>query len=142
MASRVRVVEAAVSDSVGTRRLAISSKHGGHRVRKTGWPVDAVTLDAEIDGDVGLIWIDVQGHEGQVFMGARRLLAHRPPVVVEVSPAQLRLSGTYEAFLETAQNYRNYALPKGKRPLVQPTSMLESAHFGQGKGHVDILLIP
>jgi FkbM family methyltransferase len=141
LGSRVRVVEAAVSDSAGSVHLSISEKHGGHHVGRGGFPVDAVTLDDEIKGDVGLLWIDVQGHEGKVFRGAKALLALRPPVVVEVSPGHLRLTDTYETFLEAARSYESFVVPD-KRAVARPISKLDATLREQGKGHLDILLIP
>jgi hypothetical protein len=50
-----------------------------------------VTLDALLEAEglsaaeVGMVWIDVQGHELAVLRGARSLLAEHIPVVVEQS---------------------------------------------------------
>jgi FkbM family methyltransferase len=139
--SRARVVEAVVSDAPGSVHLTGSEKHGGHKVSSAGWPVDAVALDDEIHEDIGLIWIDVQGHEGHVFLGAERLLHSRPPVVVEVSPGHLKTDGTYDGFLKAAQAYKRFLIP-GKRPASHPISKLEATLGAQGQGHVDVLLIP
>jgi FkbM family methyltransferase len=139
--SRVRVVEAAVSDSAGCKHLGISKKHGSHKIKREGLAVEAVTLDDEITDDVGLIWIDVQGHEGRVFRGGRGLFSRLPPVVVEVSPAHLQAGGTYAGFLEIARGYEQFVIP-GKHAVPRPTSKLDAMLRQRGKRHLDILLVP
>jgi len=39
--------------------------------------------------ELGLVWLDVQGHEGEVLAGARTLLESRVPVVMEYSSGML-----------------------------------------------------
>jgi len=70
---------------------------GAHRVtadepREDGVKVAMTTYDEaarvhEIDADaVGLVWIDVEGHELLVLLGASTLLARRVPLVLEFWP--------------------------------------------------------
>ena len=81
----------------GEVELLLSKKHGGHAVGdpkpKPGREsrlVPAVPLDELIAdqcvpaSDVGLVWIDVGGHEAEVLRGARWLLKSGVPVVVEI----------------------------------------------------------
>ena len=55
--------------------------------------VPALTFDGEVAGghipldDLGLAWIDVQGHELEVLQGARSLLAAGVPLVIEFASA-------------------------------------------------------
>lgn len=42
---------------------------------------------------VSLVWLDVQGHEGHFFLGARRLLSSGIPVVTELWPYAVLRSG-------------------------------------------------
>ena len=44
-------------------------------------------------GGDGLLWVDIQGHEGYLFKGARRTLARGMPVVSEFWPYGLRRAG-------------------------------------------------
>ena len=81
---RVQTLRAAVSDRAGTMRLALAAdNHGDHRLATgtaDGAPtieVATVSLDALVeDGRIdpaatGVVWVDVQGHEGRVLAGAR-----------------------------------------------------------------------
>lgn len=116
---RVRLVHAAVSDHIGEVSMEVAPGNlGDHRVRLEGASaaaaydehdrdvrrVDAITLDA-LEADSGamfdggtLVWIDTQGHEGQVLAGAGRILARadRPCVVVEFWPYGLDRCGGRE----------------------------------------------
>jgi hypothetical protein len=62
--------------------------------------VPARTLDSMLEGEaetdprtIGLIWADIQGHEGRFFRGAGRALAHGAPVVTEFWPYAILRSG-------------------------------------------------
>lgn len=94
---RVRVIEAAASNRAGTVILRTTpTKTGSHTVIEqlpahksvSHITVAATTLD-ELAGDafdpdeVGLLWLDVQRHEGEVLDGARALVASGVPVVAE-----------------------------------------------------------
>jgi len=46
-----------------------------------GLPVQVVTLDDAIEGQVDLIKIDVEGMEGEVIAGARRIIAQYAPIL-------------------------------------------------------------
>lgn len=111
----IRVLACAVSDASGEVEVELSEDNfGDHRVRPvaTGGPgrleeerratirVPARTLDDIVAGDsgvdperIGLIWIDVQGHEGQLFQGARRTLEHGAPALTELWPYGIERSG-------------------------------------------------
>jgi len=92
---RVIVHEAACSSASGNVELRLSEKHGGHAVGppKPGEPsleVTAVPLDDLITADripasdVGVVWMDVGGHEEEVLRGAMRLLESRVAIVAEI----------------------------------------------------------
>lgn len=94
--TRVTVIERACSDrnGVATLRLA-AGKHGNHSVGSTrpGQPsveVPCSTVDAILSelgvavDDVGMLWVDVEGHEVQVLEGAAGLIAAGVPAVFEV----------------------------------------------------------
>jgi FkbM family methyltransferase len=93
---RVTVRETACSSSHGEVALRLSpTKSGGHEIRrpKAGEQsllVSAVTLDEVVadEGlrptDVGLVWMDVGGHEVEVMRGATSLIDVRVPIVAEI----------------------------------------------------------
>ena len=106
----------ALSDASGEVELEVDpANFGDHRIRAhsaaAGVPmmgeearavvrVPARTLDSMLAGEartdperVGLIWADIQGHEGQFFQGARRTLARGIPVVTEFWPYGILRSG-------------------------------------------------
>jgi FkbM family methyltransferase len=46
--------------------------------------------------DLGLVWIDTQGHEGHALAGAQQLISAKVPIVAEFWPYGLQRSGGYE----------------------------------------------
>lgn len=115
----VRVVPAAVSDSGDDAVLQRSADNSGdHRLRPHGAAagtapsetvVPCITLDAWIHAngidprDIGLVWVDTQGHEAQVLSGAEQIVRQGVPVVIEYWPQGLRQAGGLErlnAFVE------------------------------------------
>ncbi len=101
---RVGVLDVALSSYNGEITLVRSGfNHGDHRVTtgpasgtKTELRVSARRLDDLLEErrvrheDVGLLWMDVQGHEPWVLEGASRLVASGCPVLAEFAPFLLR----------------------------------------------------
>jgi len=57
--------------------------------------LDEFMLESGIDvADLGLVWIDTQGHEARVLAGATSVLRSRVPVVLEYWPYALKRAGT------------------------------------------------
>jgi len=95
-----------------------------------------------------LVWIDVQGHEGHLFEGAKRIFHSKscPYIVTEFYPYGLIRSGglsKFFEFLETRSKIINISNPNWEttnltvdilRELAMNTSMME--------WHLDLLLIP
>ncbi|PYV27767.1 MAG: hypothetical protein DMG24_03875 [Acidobacteria bacterium] len=110
---RVSTFRHALSSAEGELRLELSPDNSGdHRIRCRNGPgffdeekrqtlkVPATTLDRVFEShsgihpdEVGLIWVDIEGHEGQFFEGARRVLSQHIPVVAEVWPYAIARSG-------------------------------------------------
>ena len=90
-------------DNCGDNRLRSSSPCipaalGEDRRRCEQVPVrtldEVLAADGTVDpGRIGLVWVDIQGHEGQFFNGARRTLARGIPVVSEFWPYGIRRGG-------------------------------------------------
>ncbi|MEH3053610.1 MAG: FkbM family methyltransferase [Patulibacter minatonensis] len=103
---RVRAGEEALEGTLGEQ----------HRTTIT---VDATTLDGALAEsgiplvDVGLVWVDVQGHETQVLDGATNLLGAGVPWCVEFWPYGLERQGTLARFLETARARFSHAWDLG-----------------------------
>lgn len=111
---RIRPVPLALSSSEGEMELELSDNNSGdHRIRRTSDPgffheeqrktikVKVRTLDGLLNGDsalrdekVDLVWVDIEGHEGHFFRGARGFLSQEIPVVTEFWPYGIERSGT------------------------------------------------
>lgn len=109
---RVRTVCAAASASSGTGRLTVSdwnsgdhrlgqdtlragqANRGEHSIEVPLRRLDDLIVEAGIDlDDIGVVWIDAQGHEGHILKGAPALLRSGVPVIAEYWPYQLRRTG-------------------------------------------------
>jgi FkbM family methyltransferase len=125
LGDRVEAHNAALSDSPGELTMSLGiGNSGDNRIvqaeaaagRRATVRVPARTFDDEvaagrIDTDqLGLAWIDVQGHEPDVLSGARTLLASGAPVVLEYSSAMLgdesrrrlveQITGSFDALVD------------------------------------------
>jgi FkbM family methyltransferase len=76
--------------------------------------------------NISLVWIDIQGYEGQAFQGAARLLSRGVPVVMEFWPyGILRTGMTKEEFCGIAATFwRRYWRREGEAFVEFPTSAL------------------
>jgi FkbM family methyltransferase len=133
LTAKGRVCAVAVSSSEGEVTFEESTDNiGDHRVRdgeaeagqlgeehRTTITVPSTTLDvalkaADVDpGSVGLVWVDVQGHETQVLDGAASLLKSGAPWCVEFWPYGLSRAGTLDRFLETVREHFSHAWDLG-----------------------------
>jgi FkbM family methyltransferase len=108
--SEVTIVPAAASDRATMAVLDRSDTNSGdHRVRldvagDITPTISCVTVDGwlaehadDVDlQEIGLLWIDTQGHEGHVLAGADALIELGVPVVIEYWPYGLRQAGSYD----------------------------------------------
>ena len=76
--------------------------------------------------NIAVIWIDVQGHEGYVFLGARKLLSGGAPVVSEIWPYGIRRSGMGEnQFCDIAESiWSSYWVMRRGRFVRYPINTL------------------
>ncbi len=130
---RVTVVAAAASDRAGILPLGLADRNwGDHRLRqhedgpageaaRATIDVPVVRLDDAVaeagvrSVDVGLVWMDVQGHEGHVLAGAPELVAAGVPVVTELWPSGLMRSGGLDLLLEIAcEGYQTFVDLRGE----------------------------
>ncbi|MGB8816535.1 MAG: FkbM family methyltransferase, partial [Rhizobiaceae bacterium] len=165
-------INAAVSSGATELQFELSETNfGDHRIRLDAGSdntqyaeqnrkvisVKAQTLDAimashSIDASqIGLAWIDTQGHEGHVFSGASKLIAANVPIVMEFWPYGLNRSGGYPMLREyLSRQTRIYDI---RKPLEgQPSlsiaeidAMFESwikRETGTNAEHTDFLVMP
>ena len=148
---RVEVVGAAASSGPGEATFTRQRWGGGkHRIgsgRLSDDPaqasdlisVETVSLDdlaaqGVIDADsVSLLWLDVQGHEGEVLEGASSLLRRRVPVVFALRPRELSRPGILAELLgrhyDTLVDLRHPSLKEGWTPELETIDALEQ-RFG------------
>lgn len=162
LTQRVDVREVALSNVSGMAELELSPVNAGdHRVRHrttTGaygegdWDTLSVPVTTLGDvglspHDVGLIWMDVQGHEGHVLAGAGEYLG-TVPVVTEYWPYGLDRAGGAELFNGLIrENYRGFVViraggrvPEGAAFSAKNIDSV-AARIGS-KGSADLLLLP
>jgi FkbM family methyltransferase len=146
---RVAVVEAACSSTAGEVELRLSHEHhGGHAVGRPkageqSLHVPAITLDALIGtagvvpADVGLVWMDVGGHEEEVLRGGASLLEARVPIVAEVRPKtapgiEQLLTGRYARVVDLRT--------ETELPLGELSAYLDRLGGDGGRKFTDVLL--
>jgi FkbM family methyltransferase len=150
---RVTALPYALSSREDTMELELSTYNSGdHRIRHTAEmgafreheratvKVSVHTLDslladhAAADPDrIALIWMDIQGHEGHFFEGARALLSSRRiPVVSEFWPYGIARSGmTREQYLAVVGElfthfFRRQGKLFAKRPIAELAELYDS----------------
>lgn len=130
LADRVVICRAAVADCDGRAELVVNERKSGasyvrtadrrprsHRTEFSVVEVEQVALDSLARSgvldpdDVGLLWMDAQGHEGHVLRGASLLTDRGVPVVLELSPALLSRSGGLDAVREVASTRYTHFVP-------------------------------
>ena len=156
---RITVVEKAVSDTDGGQLLFERSadNFGDHRVvsaqagglfaeaTREKFAVNCTTLDALIPAASAaghLIWMDIQGHEGQALAGAGAVLARRPPLVIEFWPYGLARNGGLERFRQALLPYGEFIdINSGtwqRRPLAELDALWQT--LGTAGDFSDLLL--
>lgn len=164
---RVRTVRLALSDQAGTGTLEwAEGSWGDHRIRmKQGLPdgtfrestrstsmvplarFDDLVADLPIDlPRVGIVWMDVQGHEGHVLAGAQSLRASDVPVAIEYWPYGLRRADGLAMLHEIiASDYRTVvdirASMAGVPAEVPASDMDFVARRYSGESYTDLLLL-
>jgi FkbM family methyltransferase len=123
---RATIYEVALSDMDGAVLLEHSEDNwSDHRVRvadstgpelyaesqRTTSTVTARRLDSLVDaGEIDLnhidiVWIDAQGHEGQILDGGEQLVLSGIPIITEYWPYGLRRAGGLERFHELVSRH-------------------------------------
>lgn len=100
---------------------------------------------------IGLVWIDTQGHEGHVLAAARALETAKTPIVIEFWPYGLKRSDGYQRLREfLVRNPTIYDLAKpldGQKTMsIKEIDDYFDAHTVDGKqaaaAHTDLLVLP
>ena len=111
----LEVLHAAIAREPGTLRFS----ELGHRVQTDpgGLAVPAVTIDAlaEAHGRPDVVYLDVEGFEGEALLGAERTLDARPDWMVEV-----HTGAGLESFGGSVELVLDHFESRGYRLLVAP----------------------
>ncbi len=152
IADRVTAHKLALSDADGNLEFELSPENSGdNRVRLHGNAatgpelhsesqrptirVEATTFDRLLDrgilnlAEIGIIWMDTQGHEAHVLAGASRLLQSDIPIVMEYWPYALQRAGGLERLERLiAEHYTHFLdireQTDGVPPRATPVSEL------------------
>lgn len=165
---RLTTVRAAASNAAGHGLLAGSERSGGkhwlvanERARKRAaaaeetFEVETVRLDDHLSAagivpaSVGMLWLDVQGHEGHVLEGAQSLVAAGVPVVLEWDPSRLAKAGGDAKVLAAARaGYTHFVgmrgeprLPGLPRLRLRPVSELAGYVAADRASFTDVMLL-
>ena len=156
LADRVRALPVAVSDAVGEIALFISRRNsGGHSLEpgraelpddREQITVDRVTLDLLVErglidpAQVGLLWMDVQGHEGHVLRGAASLRTRGVPIVLEVSPSDGEVETLASVVSDAYTHFVDLRSPRSEHELHDVARLADfAAPFEES--HTDILVM-
>lgn len=157
--TQVRAVRAAVSDKIGEReiRVSVASDSSSFNPHPTGptlktEPVPTTTIDVLAEkSKVGLIKIDVEGHELAALRGGIGVIKRdQPAILVEYHPESQRLAGRSEGELLAwllKLDYRLWAADEDQVrlvPLKPKTAHSQAlAVFGhEGYGNILALTTP
>ncbi len=147
---RVTVREIACSSGRGEVAFRLSrAKHGHHAVKsvKPGsemLSVPSASLDELLaeeglrTGDIGLVWLDLEGHEPDALRGATSILDTSIPLVVEIrrrtaAAVQELLTGHYARLVDLRA--------ESEFPVAELLSYLERLVAGGGRKFTDVLAL-
>lgn len=164
LADRIVARRVGVSDAAGVAELELApSNSGDHRVRTSAAagafdayregsrataPVELVRLDDALadggvdPGEVGLLWVDTQGHEGHVLAGAPQLIGAGVPAVCEYWPYGLRRAGGLELFHATVAQSFSQVIDVRSGDAQPAARVAELADRYPGERFSDLILIP
>jgi FkbM family methyltransferase len=142
LADRVTVVEQAVGAQAGRAVLHLHPRNKGHHTIGTPPSLDgleqievAVTrLDLALAGagiaadDIGLVWIDVEGHEPEAVEGLGVLIARAVPLALEFAPARYSAAACQDLVARLAKHYTVLHRLSGAGGAGEPVSALAEIH--------------
>ena len=153
---------AALSAQPGELTLSLGRGNAGdnrivERVGGTDAPrratvkVSARTLDDEVEAgripldELGLVWLDVQGHEGEVLAGGSRLLESNVPIVLEYSTGMMDADAKHRLDEMISQHF-DVIVDLGwssltNRVRFQPASVIGDLFGGRRNVETDLLLL-
>jgi FkbM family methyltransferase len=156
--TQIQAVNVAVSNRVGTAELKLRPAMGPkHRLLRRGEVaantvrVPLTTLDTLVDegrldpAAVGLLWLDIEGHELEALEGARALRGRFVPIVMEFVPRRLQADGRLEALSSLLREHYTHVLDlrrrPGEQPDLRPLDALEELAEHYRRSFTDLLVL-
>lgn len=171
---QIEALNAAASGAPSVMVLEISNDNfGDHRIQSTSGhempdhygemargqiSVAVTSVDVALSQrgiapeSVSLVWIDTQGHEGQVLSGATTLLAAGVPIVIEFWPYGIERSGGFsvlgpvlegcERIIDLQASMPDAPVCIAQNEIRDHYDRLLAAEAGHGASFRDLLLLP
>lgn len=120
-------------DNFGDHRVRVSASDGIYSERsRQVISVPSTTLDSFFPTPPSpldtLLWIDVQGYEGQVLEGAQQILARKVPIGVEFWPYGQARAGSFDSFMKSLSRYDAYYDLNSNQPTPRPIQELRKLY--------------
>ncbi len=156
LAGKIRACNVAISSQPGQGELVLRPEMGSkHRLRlvqdrEAGGPtVEVVSLDAFLEqasidaGSVGLLWLDIEGHELEALQGSRLLLDQSVPIVMEFVPRNLRRGSLDALHAELARSYTHVCDLRNESDLLDllPLASLPELSQHYRRSFTDLLVV-
>lgn len=150
---KVKVVAAAASSGSGQALLIQDARNFGAHSIELGYPlnpasqvvVDTMTLDDILaaqgiaSGDVGMVVVDVEGHELSVVKGMTKLIERQVPMVIEVSASRDDQSFISQLLTLLEPRYTIASCIKAHRGQPSSISSCELRQVKFSKRHMDVM---
>lgn len=134
------------TDNSGDHRVRISSENGkfseAARQRISVKSTKFDDLIQRLDKTSCLIWMDTQGYEGHILLGADSAVNGRVPMVLEFWPYGMKRADAYASLRTAVMNYDYYYNLSEDKPTPVATSTIDSLYcrLGENGNYTDILL--
>ena len=146
--SNVSIVKAAASDK--NEKLFLIQNNfspAGRYISNSGLPIQGVTVDeltSNIKIPLSLIKIDVEGTEGNVIYGAKKVIKkYRPVILTEFTPKRLCIYGVDPIELLSFLDKSGYSFRiLGNKPKVKMLTIDKVYKFAKTKFTIDLLCLP
>ncbi len=123
----------------GSARNGAAREAGRATISVRAARFDTLVETGEIDlAGLGLTWMDAQGHEAHILLGARSLLDSGVPIMMEYWPYGLRRAGGLEQLHALVAEHYSHVIDIGapNGPRVLPAGDLPSLEAAHGWGEV------
>ena len=146
--SNVSIVKAAASDK--NEKLFLIQNNfspAGRYISNSGLPIQSVTVDdltSNIKIPLSLIKIDVEGTEGNVIYGAKKVIKkYQPVIITEYTPERLYNYGVDPIELLSFLDKSGYSFRiLGNKPKVKMLTIDKVYKFAKTKFTIDLLCLP